>query len=178
MCCQHTIHGYEMGSVHWSIRTYWKPWLEGCCELMLRSHARNGAMLEQCSALAWRSDDTMGAYEVSVEKSLEVAGTIHLPGAAEGETPGERRRGGGWVIPYCATAPPSDARECCTLRSFWLCPCCCSARCLWLCHTGDRRGRSHLGERWFAFMIGQIWVLLSSKAGFCVVFTENWENRV
>lgn len=57
---------------------------------------------------------------------------------------GTRGKEGGWVIPYCATAPPWDAQECCTQRSFWLCPCCCWARCLWWCRTGGRRERSHL----------------------------------
>lgn len=77
----------------------------------------------------------MGLHEASVggkEQSPGVAGTIHLPDAAEGlggVTQGEEK-GVGWIIPYCATAPPSDAQECCTQRSFWLCPCCYWARCL------------------------------------------------
>lgn len=72
-----------------------------CCELMLRSHARNGAMLEQCSALAWRSDDTMGAYEVSVEKKKSRSGRDHSPARRRwgGDTQGEEEgRGVGYTL--------------------------------------------------------------------------------
>lgn len=55
-----------------------------------------------------------------------------------------RGRGGALIIPCCATIPLLDVQGCCTLRSFWLCPCCCWVRCLWWCRTGDRRGRSRL----------------------------------
>lgn len=125
---------------HWSNENHEKPWSKKrVYHLMLNV----SAMLKQ---VRWRCECT---WSVS-GKSLEVAeGPFTCLVLLRGRHPGRGGGGGGggWVIPYCATAHPSGVQECCTPRSFWLCPCCCWARCLWWCHTGDKTERSPLDGR-------------------------------
>lgn len=87
--------------------TYKKPWLEHCCRVM-QNAAFMHIMMSFCCIVALKpwsccSDDTMRLKSVS-EKSLKVAGTIHLPCAAEGGgTQGEE---GGVGLYLTAQQPP------------------------------------------------------------------------